>query len=561
MRTRPRLRAPPPPPPGPRSLTAMAHPPRRRASAAYTATAAATTTTATSSSSSSSHSSLLPPPTAAGLRALLLDWRHFPLLTALLVLGEALLGAAVVLLRRYTEIDWRAYVQEVEGWTLRRAAPLNYLFLRGDTGPCVYPAGFLHVFRALVWLATPASGSGSGSGSGAAAASPACEAAAAAEACIFDFGATCATPAPCGGQDVRPVQWAFLAVYLATLALALDVLARARPGPPWACLLLAASYRLHSVYLLRLFNDCVAMLFFFGALSLLARRRFLWGTLLVSLSVSVKMNALLLLPALGLVLLRNVGAARTALCLAAGAALQLALAAPFLLAHPREYLAKAFEFSREFTYRWSVNLKFLPEAAFRDKRLAFALLAAHLAALLLLAHASWLRRDGGLPAVVLRALRSEAAAWAAWLWPQTSGSTTKRAAAAKGAEAAAAATAITPDGGAFRDGPLFIALLLLSANFVGVAFARTLHYQFLSWYWLSLPLLLWRARLVPSWAEARLPGAADAARVLVAAAVAAAFSDADAAGEPTARAALLLQAAHAWLLAGLFVADAPDPAQ
>jgi hypothetical protein len=46
------------------------------------------------------------------------------------------------------------------------------------------------------------------------------------------------------------------------------------------------------------------------------------------------------------------------------------------------------------------------------------------------------------------------------------------------------------DGGAYRDGPLFISLLLLSANFVGVAFARTLHFQFLSWYWFSLPLRL-----------------------------------------------------------------------
>ncbi|GJQ78111.1 hypothetical protein Trydic_g2449 [Trypoxylus dichotomus] len=41
---------------------------------------------------------------------------------------------------KYTEIDWIAYMQEVEGFL---NGTLDYKYLKGDTGPLVYPAGFL----------------------------------------------------------------------------------------------------------------------------------------------------------------------------------------------------------------------------------------------------------------------------------------------------------------------------------------------------------------------------------------------------------------------------------
>lgn len=45
-----------------------------------------------------------------------------------------------------TEIDWRAYMQEVEGYL---SGERNYYSLGGDTGPLVYPAGFVYVFAGL----------------------------------------------------------------------------------------------------------------------------------------------------------------------------------------------------------------------------------------------------------------------------------------------------------------------------------------------------------------------------------------------------------------------------
>ena len=65
----------------------------------------------------------------------------------------------------------------------------------------------------------------------------------------------------------------------------------------------------------------------------------------------------------------------------AAVVLQLMLGLPFLLQHPRSYLSKAFEFSRIFLLKWSVNWAFLPEAAFRSKAVAICLLAAHVCAI------------------------------------------------------------------------------------------------------------------------------------------------------------------------------------
>ena len=38
---------------------------------------------------------------------------------------------------------------------------------------------------------------------------------------------------------------------------------------------------------------------------------------------------------------------------------------------------------------------------------------------------------------------------------------------------------------------------MLSCNFVGVVFARSLHFQFYCWYWHAMPFLLWRADGLP----------------------------------------------------------------
>lgn len=61
-----------------------------------------------------------------------------------------------------------------------------------------------------------------------------------------------------------------------------------------------------------------------------------------------------------------------------GVLLQVIIGLPFLIHYPASYLSRAFELSRVFTHRWSVNLKFLPEPIFQSRSLALLLLASHL---------------------------------------------------------------------------------------------------------------------------------------------------------------------------------------
>lgn len=142
---------------------------------------------------------------------------------------------------------------------------------------------------------------------------------------------------------------------------------------------------------------------------------------------------------------------------AAAVILQLTLGVPFLLRHPMSYLTKAFEFSREFLYEWSVNWRFMPENAFRSRNFATALVGAHLGLLLLFSHCKWCRSAGGLHRLILDRLRYNVP------MPPISAK--------------------------------HVVMTLFSGNLIGVICARTLHFQFYSWYFHMLPFLLWQTNL------------------------------------------------------------------
>nr|XP_032818026.1 dol-P-Man:Man(5)GlcNAc(2)-PP-Dol alpha-1,3-mannosyltransferase [Petromyzon marinus] len=324
-----------------------------------------------------------------------------------LLLAEVLLNAWIIRAVPYTEIDWRAYMEEVEGVM---NGTFDYMKLQGGTGPLVYPAGFVYVYSLLYHVTER-------------------------------------------GADVRRAQYIFAVLYLVTLVLVFRIYARVRRVPPYALFFMCcASYRVHSIFVLRLFNDPVAMAILFASVNLLLDRRWTLGCLVFSLAVSVKMNVLLFAPGLLFVLLRELGPARAVPRLAACAALQVVLGLPFLLANPLGYATRAFDLGRSFLFEWTVNWRLLPEWLFLHRGFHAALLAAHLAVLLLYAHRHWSRPGEGLLGLLKAPTKKK-----------------KR-------------DPMTDDQMAF---------VLFSSNLVGVCFARSLHYQFYVWYFHSLPFLLW----------------------------------------------------------------------
>jgi alpha-1,3-mannosyltransferase len=172
-----------------------------------------------------------------------------------------------------------------------------------------------------------------------------------------------------------------------------------------------------------------------------------------------------------------------------------------------EYITKAFELSRVFKYEWTVNFRFLAEEVFVAKPLSVALLGATVVVIALFAH-KWV-------AAQCRNSNKKNIGGALISWDRPS-----------------AAVSLQPH---------FVAVTILVANFIGVAFARTLHYQFYSWYFHSLPLLLWHTRLPTVVCLALWVGIEVAFNVF----------------PSTAWSSLLLQACHAALLLGLYLAPAP----
>ncbi|GAV09041.1 hypothetical protein RvY_18642 [Ramazzottius varieornatus] len=314
----------------------------------------------------------------------------------LLLVFEFFLCAFIIRHVNYTEIDWEAYMQEVEGFL---NGTLDYRLLEGSTGPLVYPGGFVYIFSAFYYLTD-------------------------------------------NGKDIRTAQWIFSAVYLLTLVLVFRLYHKSQRIPPHVLFLMCGlSYRIHSIFVLRMFNDCIAMLLLYASANLFVDNWWLIGCLLFSAAVSVKMSVLLFAPALLFLLLQQ-GYRTTLKGLSICGGLQLVLGAPFLLTNPRSYIERSFDLKRQFFYKWTVNWRFLEEEVFLDRTFHIGLLVIHLGLLVAFLWKIWLP----LRKFVLQ-----------------------------------------------RDfqGVNAKLLTLFSCNLIGIACSRSLHYQFYVWYFHTLHFLLW----------------------------------------------------------------------
>ncbi|CAE6444538.1 unnamed protein product [Rhizoctonia solani] len=348
------------------------------------------------------------------IKNLLTRSQYFWFIACLILIGDAILCRLIIRFIPYTEIDFETYMIQTD---LYLAGERDYSQITGPTGPLVYPAGHVHIHHLLHTLTE-------------------------------------------GGSPkyLPKVQELYAGLYLLTMVLTFLVYRRAGI-PQYVLLLLPLSKRLHSIYVLRLFNDCWAAPLSMGAIHAFQKRYWATGCILFGLAISIKMNVLLYMPAACLVLLLTNGFVPAILYLSLTFSAVLIPSLPFLETYPMEYLVNAFDLSRQFLYKWTVNWRFVPEPTFLSVPFAKFLLLCHVILLGAFGFGAWCRKQGGALAVLERALQG----------PVTE----------------AAMASVSQD---------YIATVFFTTNLIGIICARSLHYQFYSWYATQLPFLAWRTK-------------------------------------------------------------------
>ncbi|CUS14303.1 unnamed protein product [Tuber aestivum] len=364
----------------------------------------------------------------------------FPLWLLLpLLLIDAAFCAVIILRVPYTEIDWRAYMEQV---SLYRAGERDYAMIKGGTGPLVYPAGHVYIYNYL-------------------------------------YGITR------GGADVGLGQWVFMGVYLVTLGI-VGLCYREARAPPYLLPFLILSKRLHSIYMLRLFNDPFSILLLFSAVFAWQKKMWTLGSLAYSLSVGVKMNTLLALPAVGVLYLLALGRDKALRQAGIMLQVQILLATPFLTEFPKSYLIRAFEFTRQFFFQWTVNWRFVGEEVFLSRGFSLGLLGLHACLLVYFLVTRW-SKFAPPPSPCSGRIVADVARHSGRSFPGFLN------------------LLITPQEGLSEYQmnqcvtPRFVLTAILGANTIGMLCARSLHYQFYSWLAWGTPYLLWRSGFGPGW--------------------------------------------------------------
>ena len=153
-----------------------------------------------------------------------------------------------------TEIDWTTYMQQVSQYL---AGERDYTAIKGSTGPLVYPAAHVYIYSFLHGLTNE-------------------------------------------GRDILHGQILFAILYIHALAIVLICYSRARV-PPYVLPLLVLSKRLHSIYVLRLFNDGVAAFAMWLSILFFQRDQLTLAVALWSVGVGIKMTLLLLAPGIAVI--------------------------------------------------------------------------------------------------------------------------------------------------------------------------------------------------------------------------------------------------------------------
>ncbi|XP_039745339.1 lethal(2)neighbour of tid protein 2 [Pararge aegeria] len=418
--------------------------------------------------------------TWSNLKGLVMNPGQVYFVAFFILLAELVLNIIIVERVPYTEIDWKAYMQECEGFL---NGTLNYSKLRGDTGPLVYPAGFVYIYSIFYFLTNH-------------------------------------------GENIKFAQYIFIGIYLILLSLVLRIYTKTRKVPPYVLVItILTSYRIHSIHILRMFNDPVAVLFLYASLNFFLDSKWYLGSLFYSLAVSIKMNILLYAPALFFFYLLNLGLKDTVKQLMLCAVVQLLLGLPFLIVEPVAYIKGSFDVGRVFNHTWTVNYRFLDSNIFENKLFHLTLLTIHIFLLIIFmpmcikyfqsyCRLKYVQRQVQPQIDVKNQENKRKSKLRKDIKTTLNTSTNQEEKLSKEQEdfinSFEAVLQKSSDKGGKKQlkktidnkskqhysinfdvlSQLFILPMFL-VNFIGIVCARSLHYQFYSWYFHTLPYLLW----------------------------------------------------------------------
>ncbi|KAJ0181282.1 hypothetical protein K1T71_003367 [Dendrolimus kikuchii] len=415
------------------------------------------------------------------LKGLITNPVQLPFVAFCIIVAEIIINILIVERVPYTEIDWKAYMQECEGFL---NGTFDYSKLRGDTGPLVYPAGFVYIYSALYFITNR-------------------------------------------GENIKIAQYIFIIVYMLQLILVLRIYIKTKKVPPYVLVLtILSSYRIHSIYVLRLFNDPIAVLFLYISLNLFLDSKWYLASTFYSIGVSVKMNILLYAPALFFFYLINLGLKGTISQLFVCGLIQLLLGIPFLISNPLAYLKGSFDVARVFNHTWTVNYRFLHGDTFENRCFHLSLLAIHSVLLIIFIpmfikyfnsycrlkyvqqqvqpqidaknlenkSKSKLKLDVKRKLNKTKDNQNEKLSKAQEDFINSFESMLQKSSQKEGKKSKKLMESETNNHHYSIDFDILSQLFILPmfiVNFIGVVCARSLHYQFYSWYFHSLPYLLW----------------------------------------------------------------------
>ena len=237
-------------------------------------------------------------------------------------------------------------------------------------------------------------------------------------------------------------------------------------SPPYIFVLLILSKRLHSIFMLRLFNDCFAALALFTSIYAYQKGFYAAGSLIYSFGLGTKLSLALAGPAIAVMLFQVLDPSRAINSLMLMLQVQIVIGYPFWSVNGQAYFGRAFELGRQFLFKWTVNWRFVDEKTFQSSQFAMWLLVANAALLGAFLLLRWLRPSGLSPLGMAKTIFKPL--------PEQVQRRIRR--------------SVTPD---------FILTSVLTSLIIGILCARSLHYQFYAYIAWSTPFLLWKTGMPP----------------------------------------------------------------